>query len=167
MNLSPRSHGLSTGNVRPSSDRRNADQYIAGLEAKLAIRDSQKAAWELFAERLRANRRRLQAHDHTTDQPFGTLEDRLAARESMQRAAAHLFAALDTVQQQTAVQLLPLCCLPCAITTRAANGSRARKQEVEKAELIKELKRNAVYYSAGPDREAGALLWRAANALAL
>jgi len=62
--------------------------------------------------------------DDATDQPFGTLEDRLDARDAMQQAASGLFAVLDTAQQQTAMQLLPLCCLPNA-TAMALAEARA------------------------------------------
>jgi hypothetical protein len=61
----------------------------------------------------------------------------------------------------------PPLCLPHAVMPatnkldpRPAQGSAAT------ADLIRELERNAQYYSADRDREAGDLLWRAAQALA-
>jgi hypothetical protein len=123
MNVSPHISGPAAG-PRGSAGRPRADQYTAGLEAKLAVNASQMAAWELFAASLGANRRRMQALDDATDQPFGTLEDRLDARDAMQQAASGLFAVLDTAQQQTAMQLLPLCCLPNA-TAMALAEARA------------------------------------------
>jgi hypothetical protein len=84
----------------------------AGLEAQLSISESQMKAWAGFAETLSANARRLDGVDGAIDHPFGHLPDRLAALDSMRRAAAVLFSVLDAAQQRRAMQLLPLCCLP-------------------------------------------------------
>jgi hypothetical protein len=149
----------------PNSGRPTSEPYIGDLRGKLAITDSQMVAWELFAETLRANRGRMQAFDAVTDEPFGPLEERLAARDAMQQAAAELFAVLDKVQQQTAIHVLPLCCLPYPDMS-GSNKVHRRQKKAESGELVEELKRNATYYAAGPDKDAGDLLWRAAKALA-
>jgi hypothetical protein len=156
---------VAAANLPTPSCRSSSKRYVANLEAKLALTERQMGAWELFAECLRANRDRMQAFDDRTEQPFGPLEDRLAALDAMQRAATELFAVLDTLQQQTATQLLPLCCLPRA-RKQLADATSADDHEFGSiAELIEELERNAAYYSGGPDRDAGDLLWRAAKAL--
>jgi hypothetical protein len=90
--------------------RSGAESYLATLKAKLAITEAQTEAWAAFAESLWANRRRM----GTVDQPYGILQDRLAALASMRHAAAPLFAVLDAAQQRRAKELLPLCCLPQA-----------------------------------------------------
>ena len=164
MDLREHAPGCDVTMAPVSSMRRDAAKHIADLQAKLAISEAQMAAWELFAESLRANRRRMQTFVEETEQPFGALEDRLAARDAMRHAAADLFAVLDRAQRQTAMRLLPLCCWPPASLEAVANG-RAQSA-VSITDLIAELKRNATYYSAGPDREAGDLLWQAASALA-
>jgi hypothetical protein len=87
---------------------------VRHLQAKLVISDGQMVQWELFVDSLRANRRRMQ-DDDTTDRPFGPLEDRVAARDAMRQAATQLFTVLDTAQQRTAMQLLPLCCVPAML----------------------------------------------------
>jgi hypothetical protein len=121
--------------------------------------------WKQFAASLRANRRRMQAFEEV-EQPFGTLEDRLVARDTMQQAATDLFAVLDMVQQRIAARLLPLCCLPQVACLEANKSHRAEQGAASMAGLVQELGRNARYYSAGPDRDAGDLLRRAARALA-
>jgi hypothetical protein len=94
-----------------------AESYVAELKAKLSITEGQIEAWSEFAEALSANGRRMQSvDDGDRDQPFGPLQDRLAALGSMWHAAAELFAVLGTSQQLRAVQLLPLCCLPRTAT---------------------------------------------------
>jgi hypothetical protein len=103
---------MAAAKVPAPASRPSAGQYISDLQLKLAISDSQMEVWQPFVESLRANRRRMQALDNTTDQPFGCLEDRLSARDAMRRAVTKLFTALDKLQQQTAMQVLPLCCLP-------------------------------------------------------
>jgi hypothetical protein len=70
-------------------------------------------AWTPFAEALSANGRRLDAG--TTEEPFGRLEDRLAALDGMRQSAKQLFSVLAPSQQRTATKLLPLCCLPSAL----------------------------------------------------
>jgi hypothetical protein len=146
--------------------RAGADRYVADLQAQLTISAPQMGAWKQFAASLRANRRRMQAFEDEVERPFGTLEDRLVARDTMQRAATGLFAVLDMAQQRTAARLLPLCCLPHAAGPEANKGHRAEQGAASMADLVQELERNARYYSAGPDRDAGDLLRRAARALA-
>jgi hypothetical protein len=143
--------------------RARSERYIADLQAKLAITERQMDAWKLFAGSLRANQRRMQAFEGDTEQPFGALQDRLSALDTMRQAAAELFAILDSAQHRAASRLLPLCCLPAASLGAAVNGPRPNAASM--SDFIAELKRNAAYYSAGPDREAGDLLWRAARAL--
>jgi hypothetical protein len=155
-----------TCNLPATAVRTGADRYVAELQTKLAIADHQRHAWLLFAASLFANRWRMQAFDDVTDLPFGCLEDRLAARDGMTRAAADLLAVLDSVQRRIAGQLLPLCCLPGAVAREGSKGLQADKKSAATADLIHELERNAQYYCAGPDREAGHLLRRAAQALA-
>ena len=93
---------------------RGAESYVVGLKAKLAITEGQTEAWTAFAETLSANARRMRTIDDAGNQPFGRLPDRLAALRSMRHAAARLFPALGAAQQRSAMQLLPLCCLPNA-----------------------------------------------------
>lgn len=144
--------------------RGGAHRHVAALRTKLEIAGHQLAAWQRFADSLYANQHRMQAFDEETDPPFGSLEDRLAARDAMMRAAADLFAVLGSAQQRMAAQLLPLCCLP-----HAPVHERFKRNRIETSttttDLIRELERNADYYCAGPDREAGQLLRRAAEAL--
>jgi hypothetical protein len=149
-----------------TSVRAGADRYVADLQSQLAISDRQMGAWKQFAESLRANRRRMQAFEDEVERPFGALEDRLVARDTMQRAATGLFAVLDMAQQRTAARLLPLCCLPHAAGLEAHKSHQADQGAASRTDLVRELKRNAAYYSAGPDRDAGDLLRRAAQALA-
>jgi hypothetical protein len=93
---------------------RGAENYVVGLKAKLAITEGQTQAWAAFAETLSANARRMRTIDDAGNQPFGRLPDRLAALRSMRRAAPGLFAVLSGSQKRSAMQLLPLCCLPNA-----------------------------------------------------
>jgi len=96
---------------RPKAASSGADAYMAGLEANLGITENQAAVWSGFAEVLRSNRRRMQtvfADDH----PFGVEHDRRAALEAMRRATRALFASLSASQQESARELLPLCCQP-------------------------------------------------------
>jgi hypothetical protein len=104
---------LSTARVFPARRRVRfvAPGYVASLQAQLAISKGQLQAWAAFAATLSANRRRMQRVDDE-DQPFGLIEDRLAALGSMRHAAAELFPVLSADQQCKALQLLPLCCLP-------------------------------------------------------
>lgn len=85
--------------------------HVASLRARLVITERQSPAWAVFAATLSANSRRLQDVGDE-DQPFGLVEDRLAALSSMRHAAAALFPLLSAAQQRRALQLLPLCCLP-------------------------------------------------------
>ena len=141
-----------------------ADRHVADLQTRLGIAGHQLAAWGRFADSLYANRHRMQAFDEEADRPFGNLEDRLAARDAMMRAAADLYTVLGSTQQRIAAQLLPLCCLPHAVM----HETRRNRTETSATttDLIRELERNADYYCAGADREAGQLLRRAAAALA-
>ena len=91
--------------------RSGAADYVASLKAQLAITENQFRAWVEFAATLSANSRRMQRTDDE-DQPFGLIEDRLAALGSMRRAARKLFPVLRADQQCKVLQLLPLCCLP-------------------------------------------------------
>lgn len=91
-----------------------ADLYC-GLRAKLAITDGQMEAWAAYADVLSANDRRVRTLDDSDDQPFGSLQDRLAPLASMRQAAAVLLSVLDEGQQQRAMPLLPLCCMPIAL----------------------------------------------------
>jgi hypothetical protein len=84
------------------------------LQAALAITQDQMEAWTAFAERLWANRRRVESGECAEGLPYGALEDRLRALASMRHAAVELCTVLDTDQQRRALQLLPLCCLPSA-----------------------------------------------------
>jgi hypothetical protein len=103
--------------------RSGAEKYVARLRVELAITDAQAEAWGAFAEALRENRRRMQTFDDAGDQPFGPVQDRLAALASMRRAAQDLLAVLERAQRRKAMQLLPLC---CTLWAAAALGSRAR-----------------------------------------
>jgi len=104
---------LSTASVLPSPRRvrSGAADYVSSLKAQLAITEDQLGAWVEFAATLSANRRRMQRADGE-DQPFGLVEDRLSALESMRRATGELFPVLRADQQRKALHLLPLCCLP-------------------------------------------------------
>jgi len=109
-----RDHKLSTTRTLPTPRRpvrSGAAGYVASLKVQLAITDDQLRAWAEFAATLSANSRRMQRTDDE-DQPFGLVEDRLAALASMRRAAGELFRVLRADQQCKALQLLPLCCLP-------------------------------------------------------
>jgi hypothetical protein len=92
--------------------RPGAEKYVAHLKAELSIGRDQTEAWAAFAEALSENSRRMCSSNDGGDVPFGALSDRLAALDSMRRAAKQLFAVLRPAQRRTAVQLLPLCCLP-------------------------------------------------------
>lgn len=91
--------------------RSGAAGYVASLKAQLAINEDQLLGWAEFAATLSANSRRMQRTDDD-DQPFGLVEDRLAALASMRRVTGQLFPVLRADQQCKALQLLPLCCLP-------------------------------------------------------
>ena len=103
------------GRCLPSAGRvgSGAERYVAGLQATLAITEDKMEAWTAFAESLRSNRRRMESGECAEDLPYGALEDRLAALASMRQTAAQLYGVLDKNQQCKALQLLPLCCLPC------------------------------------------------------
>ena len=98
--------------VRPL-DRRRGRNHVDHLKDLLSIAEPQMEAWMSFAETHFANRRRMES-DEGGDQPFGALEDRLAAFRSMRAAAAQLFPLLDPAQRNMAMRHLPLCCLPHA-----------------------------------------------------
>jgi len=106
-------HELSTTRILPTRRRvrSGAAGYVASLKVLLAITEDQLRAWAEFAATLSANSRRMQ-RTNDEDQPFGLVEDRLAALASMRRAAGELFPILRADQQCKALQLLPLCCLP-------------------------------------------------------
>jgi|ThiBioDrversion2_2_1062182.scaffolds.fasta_scaffold42554_2 hypothetical protein len=87
--------------------------YVDSLEDALSITEPQMGAWMSFAEALLENRRRMESVV-AGDQPFGALEDRLAALRRMRTSAAKLFPLLDPAQQGLAMRHLPLCCLPKA-----------------------------------------------------
>jgi hypothetical protein len=95
----------------PRRVRSSPADYVASLKAELGITEHQLRAWGEFAAALSANSRRMQGTDDE-DQPFGLIERRLAALDSMRRAARELFTVLRAGQQCKAFQLLPLCCLP-------------------------------------------------------
>jgi hypothetical protein len=61
----------------------------------------------VLSECLSANADRM--HEASAGHPFGPLEARLAALQSMRRATKALYAVLDPGQRHRA--LLPLCCL--------------------------------------------------------
>jgi hypothetical protein len=111
---------LSTTRIVPSRRRGRSDAagYVASLKAQLAITEDQLRAWVEFAATLSANSRRMQRTD-AEDQPFGLVEDRLLALDSMKRAAGELFSMLRADQQRKALQLLPLCCLRHRLPTCA------------------------------------------------
>ena len=92
------------------SRRSGSEAYVADLKSKLAITLSQSGPWSRFAEALRFNARRVNMLDK--GEPFGRLEERLAALTRMREGAAELLATLGLDQRRRAVQLLPLCCLP-------------------------------------------------------
>lgn len=92
--------------------RSGAKSYVAGLKAKLSIEPSQMDAWSAVADALSANGRRMRSDSDHSDEPFGPFPDRMAALESMTRAAERLFGVLRPGQQQVASGALPLCCLP-------------------------------------------------------
>jgi hypothetical protein len=92
--------------------RSGAKRYLAGLEAKLCIGPNQIDAWSAVADALSANGRRMRSDTDSSYEPFGSLPDRLAALDSMRRAAERLFNVLHPAQQRVASQALPLCCLP-------------------------------------------------------
>jgi hypothetical protein len=94
--------------------RARAGSNAVGLEATLSIDKSQMKAWAAFAETLAANARRLDDADGRNEHPFGELQGRLAALQSMRQAAAVLYSVLDAAQQRKAMHVLPLCCLPRA-----------------------------------------------------
>ena len=100
-----------------------AKNYVAGLQATLAITEHQMEPWTAFAQSLCANRRRMESEECAEDLPYGTLEDRLAALASMRHATAQLCGVLDTNQQRKALQLLPLCCLPREATRELGHAA--------------------------------------------
>ena len=85
---------------------------VAGLRAELIITPDQSHAWERFAAALMSNRERIEAVMTTADEPFGSVDERLAALAQMRRSAAMLLEVLDPGQRRIAMQMLPLCCLP-------------------------------------------------------
>jgi hypothetical protein len=100
--------------VLPAASRLGSgcESYEASLRRKLSISEDQMDAWAIFAATLWANHRRLADIGTGAQEPFGALENRLAALRSMRDAAAQLFAVLGSAQKTRAMQLLPLCCLP-------------------------------------------------------
>jgi hypothetical protein len=103
---------LSTTRILPvrRRGRSGAAGYVASLKAQLGITEDQLRAWAKFAATLSANSRRMQRTDDGAE-PFGLLQDRLAALCSMRQAAAELLRVLNPAQQRKAFQILPLCCL--------------------------------------------------------
>jgi hypothetical protein len=164
--MDPRERLSAHNAVVATSIRRGAEQYLADLKAKLAISRDQTDAWERFAASLRANRGRMETSEDAAGQPFGRLADRRTALDTMRQAATELFALLGPAQQRAASRVLPLCCLPHRASLEVGTAVPPEQEAVAIADLVEELKRNATYYSAGPDRDAGDLLWRAARALA-
>jgi hypothetical protein len=98
--------------MRPFALRMGRD-YVDGLKDALSITEPQMGAWMPFAEALLENRRRMESVE-AGEQPFGVLEDRLAALRRMRSSASNLFPLLDPVQKSLAMRCLPLCCLPSA-----------------------------------------------------
>jgi hypothetical protein len=90
----------------------SVQSHVESLRTRLSITAAQMYAWTPFAEALSANRRRL--HAGTTEEPFGRLEDQLAALDGMRQSAKQLFSVLNPSQRRVAIKLLPLCCLPPA-----------------------------------------------------
>ena len=95
-----------------------ASRYVDGLRLELGINAAQSAAWERFADSLRANRKRMGTRQHAdvgtrdpADAVFGPCQERLAALGAMRIATSQLLAVLTTSQREKAEQLLPLCCL--------------------------------------------------------
>jgi hypothetical protein len=101
-------------NAIAARPRFSVQSHVESLRTRLSITAAQMHAWTPFAEALSANRRRLDAHAGA-DEPFGRLEDRLAALDSMRQSAEQLFSILDPSQRSRAIRLLPLCCLPPAL----------------------------------------------------
>ena len=100
--------------AQASAPRRSgAQRAVDGLKTQLGITARQAEAWTGFADTLWANAGRMRDMG-AADQPFGALQDRLAALADMRRATAELFAVLSPVQRHRAQKLLPLCCLPAA-----------------------------------------------------
>jgi hypothetical protein len=115
----PRPHGVAARLQRNAIRIRvGGNSYLAGLQAALGIADVQSPAWMMFAAAVSANNRRMQDTVTAKDEPFGPLAERLAALETIRRAAIALFAILDLSQQRKATQLLPLCCLPTTGTSQ-------------------------------------------------
>jgi hypothetical protein len=101
--------------------RSDAAGYVATLKTKLGITKDQLEAWAKFAATLSANRRRMQPTDDENE-PFGLLQNRLAALRRMRQAAAELLLILEPAQQHKALQMLPLCCLARSVWTAGCLG---------------------------------------------
>jgi hypothetical protein len=53
----------------------------------------------------------MEAGNEGSESPFGLIAHRVAALDSMKRAAQRLLVVLSPAQRRAAVRMLPLCCL--------------------------------------------------------
>lgn len=113
--MSPPAAAFRRATTRP---RCGGKSYTDGLKARLSIAPGQAQAWAAFAHALSANHRRTLSGNDGDSSPFGPLAHRLAALDSMKRAAERLLAVLDPAQRRAAAQALPLCCLQQAADIR-------------------------------------------------
>lgn len=117
--------GAATRHPAATRVRSGAESHLADLKVKLSITEAQMEGWAAFADALSANSRRMRSVDDDGDHPFGPLQDRLAALASMRHAAARLFTMLSAAQRCSAIQLLPLCCVPQALLGSSGRTSAA------------------------------------------
>src|SRR5262245_24679021 len=78
---------------------------IAGLKDRLSVAPDQAQAWKSFADALSANSLRMEAGNEGSESPFGLIAHRVAALDSMKRAAQRLLVVLSPAQRRAAVRM--------------------------------------------------------------
>ena len=114
--------GMRRGAMTPGNET-YAEGRIAFLKAELKITDAQDAAWNAYADTLRANSQAMvsmhkqmadtfQQKDHSVTQMLDfriqAMRSRLAALEAMKPATDALYKALTPEQQKKADDMLPV-----------------------------------------------------------
>ena len=106
--------------------RSGGTSYIAGLKDKLSIAPDQAQAWESFADVLSANSRRMETENEGNEGPFGLIEHRVAALDSMKRTGQVLLAVLSPARRGASLPQVRLTQITrAAVTWLSAGRSRA------------------------------------------